>query len=38
MFRRPVNKRRSAKQFRSNTKRTKAINLKGGASRGGIRL
>lgn len=38
MFRRPVNKQRSAKQFRRNTKRTKQINLRGGASRGGIRL
>lgn len=38
MFRRPVNKARSAKQFRRNTKRTKQINIKGGAQRGGIRL
>lgn len=37
MRRRPVNKRRSAAQFRSNLKRTKAVNVKG-PMRGGIRL
>lgn len=36
-FRRPVNKGRSAKQFRRNIKRTKAPNVKN-PSRGGIRL
>lgn len=33
-----VNKRKSAKVFRSQVSRTKAINLKGAPMRGGIRL
>lgn len=37
MRRYPVNKSSSAKQFRSNTTRTKAANLRG-PMRGGIRL
>lgn len=35
--RRPVNKRRSAAQFRSNSRRTKSANIVG-PMRGGIRL
>lgn len=38
MHRRPVNKSRSAKQFRRNTRRTKSVNMKGAPMRGGIRL
>lgn len=38
MKRFPVNKRKSAKQFRRNVHKTKAINLAGGAMRGGYRL
>lgn len=37
MFRRHVNKTRSAAKFKSNVRRTKSINLKG-PMRGGIRL
>nr|AVQ10199.1 hypothetical protein [Gokushovirinae environmental samples] len=33
-----VSKGRSARQFRSNSRRTKARNLKPGPMRGGIRL
>ncbi|WNK14865.1 MAG: hypothetical protein [Microvirus sp.] len=38
MYRKHVNKHKSAKTFRSNTKKTKAINMKGAPMRGGIRL
>lgn len=38
MHRRPVNKYKSAAKFRSQTRRTKAPNLKGAPMRGGIRL
>lgn len=34
----PVNKSASARQFRSNTSRTKAANITRGPMRGGIRL
>lgn len=37
MFRKPVNKSRSARAFRKNTSRTKALNFKN-PMRGGIRL
>ena len=37
-YRRPVNKARSARQFRRNVGRTKAVNVKAGPMRGGIRL
>lgn len=33
-----VNKRRSAGQFRGQTRRTKSVNLRGAPMRGGIRL
>lgn len=36
--RRHVNKNRSARQFRGNTSRTKAANLRGVPMRGGWRL
>jgi len=36
--RRPVNKRRSARAFRKDMSRTKALNMKGAPMRGGIRL
>lgn len=38
MFRRPVNKRRSASRFKRNVSRTKAANVRAGPMRGGIRL
>lgn len=38
MKRRPVNKGKSAAQFRRNVSHTKAANVKQGPSRGGIRL
>lgn len=38
MRRSPVNKSRSAGQFRHNVSRTKGANLKGAPMRGGIRL
>lgn len=38
MYRRSVNKRRSARQFRRNTMRTKRINVAPGLARGGIAL
>jgi len=38
MYRKPVNKNSSAKQFRKNTQRTKAANMKAAPMRGGIRL
>lgn len=38
MKRSPVNKFKSAKSFRRTLSKTKAINLKGGSQRGGIRL
>jgi hypothetical protein len=37
MHRKHVNKHKSAHQFRKNTKKTKALNMKG-PMRGGIRL
>jgi len=36
--RRPVNKARSARKFRSQAGRTKAVNLRGSMMRGGTRL
>jgi len=38
MRRFPVNKRKSARSFRNNTKHTKAANMRGNPMRGGIRL
>lgn len=38
MFRRRVNKRRSAKKFRKNVGQTKWLNMRGAPMRGGIRL
>lgn len=38
MYRKPVNKRRSAGQFRAKVGKTKAINMRGAPMRGGIRL
>lgn len=38
MFRKHVNKQKSAHQFRRNVSRTKRPNLVSGAMRGGIRL
>lgn len=38
MRRKPVNKSRSAGQFRRNVSHTKAANVKQGPARGGIRL
>lgn len=38
MRRGPVNKSKSAGQFRRNSKRTKGANMKGAPMRGGIRL
>lgn len=38
MRRHPVNKSKSASQFRRNTSHTKAANIKPGTMRGGIRL
>lgn len=38
MHRRPVNKFKSAKQFKRNVSRTKAPNMKAAPMRGGIRL
>lgn len=38
MRRSPVNKGRSARQFRSKVGRTKALNMRGAPMRGGIRL
>lgn len=38
MFRRHVNKGRSARKFKRQVGKTKAINLKGAPMRGGIRL
>lgn len=36
--RKPVNKGRSARAFRANTRRSKAVNVAPGPMRGGIRL
>ena len=36
--RKPVSKGRSARKFRGQASRTKAVNLRGGLMRGGIRL
>lgn len=36
--RKPVSKRGSAREFRSNATRTKAVNMRGAPMRGGIRL
>jgi len=38
MFRKPVSKRRSAKQFRRNVSRTRAVNTSPVPQRGGFRL
>lgn len=38
LHRKPVSKGKSARQFRGNTERTKAVNVKAGPMRGGIRL
>ena len=38
MYRKPVNKRRSARTFRRNAKRTKSANLQKAPQRGGWRL
>lgn len=38
MHRMPVNKHRSAKQFKRNIRKTKAPNMKAAPMRGGIRL
>ncbi|WNK13690.1 MAG: hypothetical protein [Microvirus sp.] len=38
MYRKGVNKNQSAKKFRSDVGKTKAINLRGAPMRGGIRL
>jgi hypothetical protein len=38
MYRKPVNKRRSARSFRKNAKRTKAANMTKAPQRGGWRL
>lgn len=38
MFRKPVNKRASAANFRGKLSKTKAVNLRGAPMRGGIRL
>lgn len=37
-YRKHVNKHKSAGNFRHNTTRTKAINMRGAPMRGGIRL
>lgn len=37
-YRRPVNKRKSARQFKSNVRHTKAANIRGNPMRGGYRL
>lgn len=38
MFRKRVNKKRSAKKFSRNVSRTKALNMRPSPMRGGIRL
>jgi len=38
MYRKPMNKGRSAKRFNNSTTRTKAINMANAPMRGGIRL
>ena len=38
MYRKPVNKRRSARSFRRNTRRTKSANMQKSPQRGGWRL
>lgn len=38
MHRQPTNKHKSARNFRKNTTKTKAINMRAGPMRGGIRL
>lgn len=38
MYRHRVNKRRSARKFRSQVGRTKRINMRGAPMRGGIRM
>lgn len=38
VYRHPVNKHKSAKQFKRNVGKTKSINLRGAPMRGGIRL
>lgn len=37
-YRQPVNKGKSAKTFRANSRKTKAANIGPGLARGGIRL
>jgi hypothetical protein len=38
MYRKPVNKRRSARSFRKNVRRTKSANMQKAPQRGGWRL
>ena len=38
MYRKPVNKRRSASSFRKNARRTKSANMQKSPQRGGWRL
>ena len=38
MYRKPVNKKRYARTFRKNTKRTKSANMQKAPQRGGWRL
>jgi hypothetical protein len=38
LYRKHINKRASANQFKRNSKRTKGANLRGAPMRGGIRL
>lgn len=38
MFRRAVNKRKSARKFRRNSRKTKFLNVKAAPMRGGFRL
>lgn len=37
-YRKPVNKGSSARKFRSDSSRTKSLNMRGAPMRGGIRL
>lgn len=38
MFRRPVNKHKSAKTFKKHVSKTKSVNMRAAPMRGGIRL
>jgi len=38
MFRRPVNKHKSAKVFKKHVSKTKSVNMRAAPMRGGIRL